>query len=302
MATTIGLLPSQGAGGPKPTKGVNMSLKTILVHIDDQESSALRLDVAIRIAGNAGARLVGVYLVPTIEISPSVAALMPSDLAETIQRGIGEAQHAAERRFRAAAGTARLTAVEWRAPAGPAIAAAVAHGRCADLFVVGQGEPGNAASAFSRDLIASTLVATGHPLLIVPFIGAARTFARNVMVAWDGGREAARAVADALPLLADAGQVVVVTDSNGAGAITGEAPSTSELLGWLRDHGVEARTDALIAGEGGVGESLLSRAADLSTDLIVMGGYGHARMREFVLGGVTRTLLESMTIPVLMSH
>ena len=280
-----------------------MSLKTVLVHLDDSDRCDARLQVAIRVALDAGTRLVGVYLVPTASLAPSVAAFLPTDLVERRQRELGEAQHAAEQRFRVATSNATLTRIEWRAPAGSPIAAAVEHARCADLFVMGQRAPDDPALMFADELITTTLLSSGRPLLIVPHIGAAATPGQNVLVAWDCGREAARAVADALPLLARARRVHIVSyDADDRGASVDVALSTSRLRGWLQDHGIEARADNLAASDSEIGELLLSQAADRGCDLIVMGGYGHSRLKEFVLGSATRTLLASMTVPVLMSH
>jgi nucleotide-binding universal stress UspA family protein len=230
-----------------------------------------------------------------------VAALLPSDFVDVRQRQMGEAQDKAEQRFRSSASSAGLARVEWRAPAGPPVAAAVEHGRCADLFVLGQRNVDDATS-FADELIFTTLLGAGRPVLIVPHIGARAMPGQNVLIAWDCGREAARAVADALPLLVRAKQVGVVTYTTGEEASADGALSTARLRDWLQDHGIAARVDAYEPAAGAIGESLLSLAADRDSDLIVMGGYGHTRLREFVLGGVTQTLLASMTVPVLMSH
>lgn len=278
-----------------------MSLKTILVHIDDTEQCAHRLNVAIQLALDASAHLVGIYLVPGTELPPSVASLLPSDFVDVRQRQMGEAQHKAEQRFRTSASSAGLPRVEWRAPAGPLVAAAAEHGRCADLFVLGQRNPDDA-TAFADELIFTTLLGTGRPVLIVPHIGVRATPGQNVLVAWDCGREAARAVADALPLLVRAKQVGVVTYTSDDDASANAALSTARLRDWLQDHGIAARVNGHEPAAGAIGESLLSLAADRGSDLIVMGGYGHTRLREFVLGGVTQTILASMTVPVLMSH
>jgi nucleotide-binding universal stress UspA family protein len=277
-----------------------MPLKTILVHIDDSEPCAHRLKVAIQLALDASAHLIGIYLVPGTELPPSVAVLLPDDFVEVRQHEMSAAQQAAERRFRNSASAAGLPRVEWRAPAGPLVAAAVEHGRCADLFVLGQRNPDDA-MPFVDELIFTTLLGTGRPVLIVPHIGVRAMPGDNVLVAWDCGREAARAVADALPLLVRAKQVSVVTYTNGHTSAAA-ALSTTRLRDWLQDHGIAARVNGYEPAEGAIGESLLSLAADRGSDLLVMGGYGHTRLREFVLGGVTQTILASMTVPVLMSH
>jgi nucleotide-binding universal stress UspA family protein len=279
-----------------------MSFKTILVHIDDSKCCKSRLDAAVRLAVDFRALLIGIYLEEAAALPPSVAALLPSDVVERRRREVADAQHEAEQFFRRASAAAGLKASEWRAPVGAPLAAAVAHGRCADLFVMGQRDPEDVGRLFGQELITTTIVSTGRPTMIVPYIGPRSTMGENVLVAWDGGREASRAVADALPFLERAKQVTVIAVDAGTKADAVGSQATSRLIAYLHANGVAANVSRDDAEEISVGERVLSRAADLSSDLIVMGGYGHARLREFVLGGVTRTMLETMTVPVLMSH
>ena len=139
-------------------------------------------------------------------------------------------------------------------------------------------------------------------MLVVPYAFERRPVGRRVLVAWNASREAARAVSDALPLLKRAGQVDVVAFEPGkSGAAHGEEPGADIAL-YLARHGVKVTVSRVDAPDLDVGNQLLSRAFDLSADLIVMGAWGHSRLRELVLGGVTRTVLESMTVPVLMAH
>lgn len=279
-----------------------MSFKTMHVHIDDAAGCKQRLDVAIKLALDFRAQLVGVYLVPNLELSPSVAAVLPADMVERRLRDNAEAQHQAEDEFRKAAAAAGLASLDWRAPAGPAIDAAVAHGRCTDLFIMGQRDPETPGLLFAEELIATVVLSSGRPMLIVPVIGAQPTLGENVLIAWDGGREAARAAADALPFLERAKRVAVVAVNPDGGRPTNDPSAGPRLAAWLRQHGVEVDAHHYDIPDIRTGEWLLSQAADLGSDLIVMGGYGHTRMRELVLGGVTRTMLRSMTVPVLMSH
>jgi nucleotide-binding universal stress UspA family protein len=279
-----------------------MAYKTILVHVDDTDRSKAQLDVAIRLALDHQAYLVGAYLVSTPEISPSVAALLPHEIAEMRVREAGAAQHRAEDTFRAATAAAGLSAIEWRAPAGDPLNAAVANGRCADLIVVGQRDARDPDGVFAQELVSITLLASGRPTLVVPYIGALRALGQRVLVAYDGGREATRAIADAMPILRSAKQVNVVTVNADGAMRQGSAQPGSHLALWLERQGVNAQIAPSDTTDISIGEWFLSRAADLGTDLIVMGGYGHTRLRELVLGGVTRTMLETMTVPVLMSH
>jgi nucleotide-binding universal stress UspA family protein len=278
-----------------------MSFKTILVHLDRSKRCQQRLDTAVRLAVEFGAQLVGVYLVAGIELAPSVAALLPSDLVERRLRELADAQREGEQAFRRTAAAASITA-EWRAPAGPPFDAAVAHGRCADLFVMGQSDSDDPESVFVDELIATTILSTARPTLIVPHIGTRATLGKDVLVAWDGGREAGRAIADALPFLERAKRVTVITINPESGGHAADNPAVSRLTAYLRAHGVAAVVDRDSVSDISIGERLLSRASDLGSDLIVMGAYAHARLRELVLGGVTRTMLGKMTVPVLMSH
>ena len=279
-----------------------MSFKTILVHIDRSEHCKGRLDAAIRLAVDSRALLIGIYLVAGTDLAPSVAALLPSDVLDRHQRESADAQREAEQFFRRATAAANVGNSEWRAPAGAPLEAAVVHGRCANLFVMGQPEPDDPARLFGQELVTTTIVSTGRPTIIVPYIGARASLGENVLVAWDGGREAARAIADALPFLERARQVtVIVVDSGSTGHMV-DRQAISRLTAYLHANGITATITRDDATGIGVGERLLSRTADLGSDLIVMGGYGHTRLREFVLGGATRTILETMTVPVFMSH
>ncbi len=276
-----------------------MSYRSILVHLDDDESAEHRLDYAIAVARRFDAELVGVYLVPGTGLAPSTAAMMRPEAVERRLAQFGEAQHAAERAFRDAATAAGLTA-DWRAPAGAPIDAAVAHARCCDLFVVGQHRP--SAADFGDALVSNVLLSSGRPTLVVPHGGGPATVAERVLIAWNGSREAARAIGDALPLLEHALRVDAVAIDEDSETDVSERLAGTRLRAWLARHGVNIDVERHSSPNIGVGECLLDRAAALSSDLIVMGGYGHARMRELVLGGVTRKVLRTSTIPVLMAH
>ena len=281
-----------------------VTYKTILVLLEQGAETNSRVRIAVDLARSFSAGLVGVYLSTSPEITPSVAALLPDEIVDRYLRGSGDVQYAAEQAFREAAAKAEWRDVEWRSPSGPPIDAAVAHGRCADLIVVGQPRVGEASWLFSSQLATAALMETGRPLLVVPYVGASRSLGDSVLIAWDGGREASRAVADAMPLLRRATRVTVGCFDPGASERGADATGRARLAEYLRRHGISIEIDYTKLGpiDIPVGEWLLSRVADLGCDLVVMGGYGHPRWREQVLGGATRTLLSSMTVPVLMSH
>jgi nucleotide-binding universal stress UspA family protein len=165
--------------------------------------------------------------------------------------------------------------------------------------VIGQPHAADA-SGVEPDFAERLLLSGGRPLLIVPYAGEFGDVGKRALVAWNASREAARAVTDAIPLLREA-QGVQIVAFDPEGAAHGEIPGADIGL-YLARHGIKVTVSQQTAPDVDVGNQLLSRAAELGSDLIVMGGYGHSRLRELVLGGVTRTLLGSMTVPVLMSH
>jgi nucleotide-binding universal stress UspA family protein len=169
--------------------------------------------------------------------------------------------------------------------------------RCFDLIVLEQPEPGQ--SAYAGGMIGSLLSGSGRPVLVAPYIQKDPASFERIVVAWDASASAARALGDALPILKRAGAVEIVTVANKN--IDRDLPGGADVARHLARHGVDA-TFAETPGEIDAGNMLLSYIADSGAKLMVTGGYGHSRLSETVLGGVTRTLLESMTIPLFMSH
>lgn len=275
-----------------------MSLKNVLVHVDDSQRIAARIDAAAALARTFEARLTGLYLVPGIDLSSSVATIVPSAVITQRLEEDAQARAAAERFFRTRTEQLRSQAA-WSAPTGDPLQVGLLHARSTDLVVLGQHDPANS-TAFADQLIATILLGSGRPILMVPYIGVSAPIGRNILIATDDGREAARAIADAMPLLERAQRVEVVMGLRSDES--GFELASHRLGSWLADHGIHCRMHPNEADPGLLGELLLSRAADYSSDLIVMGGYGHSRMRELLLGGMTRTILASMTVPVLMSH
>ena len=280
-----------------------MGYRSILVHVDDSDQSDRRLAVAARLARAFRGELAGAYLVPTREMTPFTSAMLPDSVVESRLRDTGEAQNKAEARFRAAAAGAQLAAVGWSAPAGKPIEQAVLHARHADLAVVGQPMPDDPQAGFDNELVHGILLSSGRPVLVVPRYGEFPEIGQNVLIAWKESREAARAVNDALPFLKRARNVFVMTGGGpGEGEDVEENLSDLGIAAFLARHDIEAKIRQEVAEDIDVGNLILSRAADLAVDLIVMGGYSRPRLSEVVLGGVTRLMLQAMTVPVLMSH
>lgn len=276
-----------------------MSYKTILVHMDTGERAATRLAFALELAGRANAHLVGLHAVSVPRI-PAYAAVEGGDRMRDYQEKAME-----ELAARARATFERLTkpsghpSVEWRESRGDAAEVVPVHARYADLIVLGQSN-GAETSGVESDFVDRVLLAAGRPALVIPYAGTFTAAGGRVLVAWNASREATRAVTDALPLLQAADEVNVVA-FNPDGAPHGEMPGADIAL-FLARHGVNVTVSHERGTDIDAGNLLLSRAADMDVNLIVMGAYGHSRMQELILGGATRTILQSMTVPVLMSH
>src|SRR5262249_33962180 len=154
--------------------------------------------------------------------------------------------------------------------------------------------------AVEENIIEAALFDSGGPVIIVPYIQQAPLRLNHIMVCWDGSRAAARAIRDAIPFLHRAGRIGVVNVTNESGKQ--DQIECADIGAHLAHHGLNVAINRMPLGDVDVAAVLLSHAADEDVDFIVMGGYGHSRLREFVLGGVTRSILRTMTAPVLMSH
>lgn len=274
-----------------------MTYKTILVHVEADERSTVRLELAAALARRFDAHLIGLNVQPLIGLPACVAG--DPLLADQQQQAAARAAAAAEARFAAAVASCGLASVEWREDDQGLAAALLQHARYADLLVVGQRDPAQRRNG-AGEVAAGVLLAAGRPLLVVPYAGRFADCGRRALVAWNASREAARALTDALPLLR-AAEVVRVLTVNPCRSDHGELPGADIGL-YLARHGVRVEVVRDEAAGLDIGSELLSRAADFAADLVVMGAWGRSRMRERMLGGATRTLLESMTAPVLMSH
>lgn len=280
-------------------------MKQFLVHFDDSRQAVQRLQLARRLASAHGGVVTALYTVtPALLAVPMAAeagAAAVAPLRELDEQRVATAKAA----FETAMEMERGVRAHWAEVAGyPVVTAFSGQALYADLVVIGQHDPETGgASGVPPDLVESVVIGAGRAALVVPFTGPPATDARKIAIAWKPTREAARALAAAQPLLQKAGSVDVLAWGGDGGEDDAVRGSRLDLAGWLRQRGIEATWHR----EGGpepefVGEQLLSRACDLGSDLLVMGCWGHSRAREFVFGGATRTVLQSMTVPVLMAH
>ena len=274
-------------------------LKDVVVNLSSQGPRDFAAEYATSIAAMFGAHITGVSFVYEPVIPDGMLGGVPVDLIELQRQENSKAANDAISRFDAAAKKAGLS-VETRlldATFGGAATSFAQISRRFDLVVVGQAqrERGPADDL----LIEGALFESGRPLVVVPYIQTRGITLERVLACWDGSRTAARAIGDAMPLLerAKAVEVVIVAEERKSEEMTG-----ANMNAHLVRHGVAASVKRIAKGDIAIQDALLSYAADSGADFMVMGGYGHSRLREFILGGVTRGILASMTLPVLMSH
>jgi nucleotide-binding universal stress UspA family protein len=279
-----------------------MAYKTVLVHVDQSQESTTRVKLAAQIAKSHQAHLVGVAMTGISRYVFDHGAFDPKDpvFAHHLDH-LHQHARASLLAFDKAAASVGVDEIEARLVDDDAAGGVTLHARYADIAVIGQFDPSAAVPGVMSNFAETVVLNSGRPVLVVPHAGQPHGEFTRALLAWDGGLAASRAITGALPLLKQAGttDVLVLHTSDDADA-HGEQPGVDLAL-YLARHGVRVNViEHRMSGDAG--EALLSAAADLGADLMVMGAYGHTRFREVILGGVTRTVLQSMTVPVLMAH
>ena len=308
----VAILSEHSGGDSSPTDGWRKSgvrglsfikeenmIKDILVNLSTQTDRDAACDYAISVAREFEAHLTGVAFdyvagIPGTIFDGGVATVIAAYRAEN--RRVAQL---AKDKFENVAKEAGVLAEAHILTAGVAAAGAT-FGNTArnhDLSIVGQPRPDS--EAMEELIVEGALFGSGRPVLVVPYIQRTGLKLDRVMVCWDGSRNVARAIADAMPILKRAGAIDVVTIQ--PQERRSELPGAS-IARHLARHALKVELKQMVGTDIDVPNMVLSYACDSSTDLIVMGGYGHSRLREFVLGGVTRGMLENMTVPAFMAH
>ena len=275
-------------------------IKDIVVNLSVGKGVHPAGDYAVSVASTLEAHIAGIVFVYEVIVPMGRMGYSPAEVIDALEYDNELAAKAAIDLFVKATSRAGVSAEPLTRSAGLADAGDQ-FGRIArrfDLAIVGQAKP--EPSAVEERIAEGALFDSGRPVIFVPYVQKAPLKLNQIMVCWDGSRPATRAIADAMPLLERSGrvEVVIVADERG---------KQQEIEGvdmgqHLARHGLNVEVQRITRGDRDVADALLSHATDADVDFIVMGGYGHSRLREFVLGGVTRSILRSMTVPVLMSH
>jgi nucleotide-binding universal stress UspA family protein len=278
-----------------------MGLKDIVVYVDGTDATKSRVGFAVALAKEHGAHLIGIAFAPTALLplyGADVGFVDMSEVMASVKAQGATALKDFETRAKADGVSVEADLMQGMSEEFPHDFARVA--RQADLAILGQPRDGDPLIG-QYALVERCLFASGRPVIIVPALTNEPSLTGCIVAAWDGSAEAARAINDALMFLKLASRVVLVV-----GVMSGQdyeqAPQTDDMMAHLKRHGVTAEAMRVTAGEGDVGRMLLSTAKDLGADLMVMGAFHHSRWREFILGGVTLTVLEQATIPLFMAH
>ncbi|HFC04579.1 MAG TPA: universal stress protein [Rhizobiales bacterium] len=278
-----------------------MCEKTVLVCLNEVERTDQMLSVITALNNKMPMHFVGLYVVPAVQVYPSAGMQISTQIYDGWQKYYTDHAKEVKAKFEKLLQVEGLLG-EWRqVNSGSSVIAdtVIEHGTMCDLVVVPQSRNDDG-DGIETGFAEQVIMESGRPVLVIPTYGEFKEIGKSVLVAWNGKRESARAIFDAMPFLRRADKVEVSwlnPDKEDGLDLPG-----AEMAEVLARHDIDVTVEAIPAGDLAVGEALLSHASDLGADMLVMGAYGHSRMREFVFGGATRTILESMTIPVLMSH
>lgn len=276
--------------------------QTIVVCLNEIERADQMLGVIKTLSGKMNCHFVGLYVIPAIQIYPGASMQTTTQVYDGVQKYYQDHAGEVKAKFEKLVATEGLNA-EWRKvkSKGTSIAEEVIHhGIISDMVVIPQSQRDDG-EGLGDGFAEQVVMESGRPVLIIPSYGDFPDFGKSVLVAWNGTREAARAVFDSQPLMAHADKVDISWLNPDKTGDDMDLPG-AELAVVLARHNIDVVVEAIPTGGLAAGEALLSHSADIGADLLVMGAYGHSRLREFVFGGATRTILASMTLPVLMSH
>lgn len=274
-----------------------MSLQTILLHAMPGDSqNDKRAAAAVALCAQHGAHLTTVFTVPPIAIPTYAAVPLPPEIFDQYYADAEQQGNVVEKALAKQASSAGI-AVEWHIMRGYPREILSGHARYCDLVIAGQPDPSQEDFGGTEGLLGDLAIGAGRPILAIPHAGTATPFGKRILLSWNDSREATRAAHDALPFL-QAADLVTVLVVNGEDDLA----SAEEISAHLSRHGVkvEAKTETVRGLD--IGDAVLNAVADLSCDMIVMGAYGHSRLREFAFGGVTRHIIAHMTVPTLLSH
>lgn len=281
-----------------------MAIKDILLHLDPATDMEADIAAAVQVAEANDAHLAALYTAASMPAWPAYTyAGLPGDVLDTIETHEAKAAEDIRATYEKIVARSSLSTDFRQARVYSAeVAETVArHARHADMLIMGQSKP-DSPRAGGSEVVEETVLAAGRPVLVLPYVGDRSSMGTNVIVGWDGSREAARALNDALPFMKNAKTVHVMVVNPDANAENFSELPGADISLHLARHGLKVELISEKASGIDPANLILSRAADIGADMLVMGAFGHSRIRESLFGGVSRSILRQMTLPVLMSH
>ena len=279
-----------------------MEFKNILIHLDHSSGCQNRLAAAFELARNFDARITGLFVVPDYVVPSYVEAQISVDvITDVTEKALARARDTLVD-YQKLAEEAGVS-MEGQVLEGQLIPILREHSKYSDLLVLGQDHPEDLDNA-SYGLADSLLFEGACACMVVPHSGKLGPLAKRVLVTWNASRESARALREAMPLLSRAETVVMLSSEpdEGDSSIARGHPHAQELARFLESHGIEAISSGISDPDMSTTDAIIGQAAEMNADLIVMGAYGHTRLREIILGGVTRDLLKLAPMPLLLAH
>lgn len=274
----------------------------IAVHLNNDKGCQRRISAAIKLATQHKSELIGVYPSNLAPQRGYDGTVIPEELHKVIRNKAAHARTETQILFTEQAAAAGLTA-HWRSPQGDPDEVLALHARYCDLLVMSKAEHRDTVTAIIPNLPESVVMAAGRPVLMIPTVGEIDTIGKRILFCWDQKRESARAFNDATSLLGKCSELVVLSVDADPEMLHNQDIPQDDFSNYCVSLGYPRPKIEQKSSEGyGVGNIILNTATDYASDLIVMGAYGHSRMRQWIMGGASRTLLGSMTVPVLLSH
>lgn len=277
-----------------------MGIKQILLHLDHSQGCDNRVQVGLELSKRFDARLLGVFVLQDYIVPAYAEAQISMDLLVDLR---AKNEERAKKKISACKAMAKKAgvALQIKLEEGPLTPILRGHSKYADLLLSGQDnpdDPDNSSYAVADDMLLEAACAS----MVIPHSGKIKPPGERILLAWNASREAARAVRAALPLLQRAKEVVVISSEPNTVAEGEGHPHAQRIADYLEAHGVTSVSSGIDDPDRNPAQAIISQAAEMQADLIVMGAYGHMRLREIILGGVTRELLKTSPLPLLMAH
>ncbi|MBC7202501.1 MAG: universal stress protein [Pusillimonas sp.] len=275
-------------------------LGRIAIDLTKDGNQTRRLDTTLRLAVAHEAEVVGIYPRPEPTEYLRGSNLMPREVSNMVSSHLAEEREEMLALFQKRTQEAGVKA-NWREPQGLAEDVLALHARYCDLLVMSQSE--NQTSSMRASQAEAVITSAGRPILMVPFIGELNPIGKRVLFCWDQGRRSTRAFADAGPILQQAKDLLVLTIDEDRELAKKQDLHDSDFNAYCAAHGYpQPKFIRQVSNHNSIGNIILNTATDQGCDMIVMGAYNRSRTREWVLGGTSKTLLDSMTVPILFSH